>query len=288
MPDGLEFVAADGSVTNLRELPGVRALGDTGLDLPPVALVEDDVPQQPGSQLRAVNLRPREATIPFYLSQADELSLRTLLRTLARRFNPAAGDGKLRVTSVDGTVRELTCRYTEGLEGSRVRGAAGAVWRRGALVFRAFDPLFYDTTPQSQTYTTGVQKTFLSSQFLPLALTSDVILGSQTVSNSGDVEAWPVWTVRGPATSVKLTNVRTGQVIDLPITLTAAQTVVIDTRPFRKTVTRDDGTNLYGQLSTASVLWSLPTGDSTVMTELPGAAAGSFITLTYQRRWLTA
>lgn len=284
MPERLQYVDADGDVLELSDLPGVRALGDSGLEMPPTAMVEDLVPGQPGAQLRDVRIGVRDAVLPFYLN--DTTDLRGLLRSLAQRMNPQRGDGRLRHTAVDGTSRDLICRYSGGLEGSRVSGQAGPNWRRGALMFRAHDPFWYDTDPATTTYTTGTASTFLGT-FLPIHLASDTVLGEQTVTNDGDVETWPVWTIAGPATAITLTNVTTGAVIDLPITLTVGQSVTVDTRPFRKTVRRDDGTNLYGQLAAGSALWSLPEGASTVNVEVSGSTADSFVTLVYYRRYLS-
>jgi hypothetical protein len=285
MPELLSFISPDGTVTDLKSLPGVRALGDRGLDMPPFTMVEDSVPRQAGVRLREVNTGARDVTVLFFLEQGSEDALRTFLRGLARRFDPIRGDGRLRHVAGDGTTRDLVCRYIEGLAGSRVRGEAGPNYRRGALVFRAADPYWYDTAQQSQTYTTGTVQAFLSTTFLPLAIGSDRVFGTQTVTNDGDVEAWPVWTVHGPATSVVLHNTTTGQVIDLPVALTADQSVVIDTRPFRKTARRNDGANLYGSLTTDSSLWPLPLGGSTVTIEMPGASGDSYVTLNYSRRW---
>jgi hypothetical protein len=287
MPEGLVFISPDGLTTDLKALPGVRALGDRGLEMPAFRFIEDDIPSQDGARLREVKTLPRDVTLPFYLEQDDEAALRMFLRTLARRFTPTRGDGRLRHTTLDGATRELVCRYAEGLQGSRVTGDAGVLWRRGALVFRAHDPFWYDAQPTSITYTTSAPQPFLGDPFLPLKLTSDTVIGEQTVSNDGDVLAWPVWTIHGPASSVRLTNVTTGQVIDLPIALTATQSVVIDTRPFRKTVRRDDGTNLYGSLTDSSALWALPEGASNVRAELPGATSATYVTLVYARRWLS-
>lgn len=284
MPERLQYVDAAGAVLELSDLPGVRALGDSGLEMPPVAMIEDTVPGQPGAQLRDVRIGVRETVLPFYLT--DDTDLRGLLRTLAQRMNPQSGDGTLRHIAEDGTSRDLTCRYTGGLEGDRVRGKAGPTWRRGALMFRAHDPFWYDTDPATTTYTTGTASTFLGT-FLPIHLASDTVLGEQTVTNDGDVETWPVWTIAGPATSITLSNVTTGEAITLPITLTAGQSVTIDTRPFRKTVRRDDGTNLYGNLAAGSALWSLPQGASTVNVQVAGSTASTFVTLVYYRRYLS-
>lgn len=286
MPEALVFVAPDGAVTDLKALPGVRVLGDQGFDMPPFTFVEDDLPGGDGARLRSVRTMARDVTLPFFLEDADETALRGLLRVLVRRMNPRAGDGRLRHTASDGSVRELTCRYVEGLGGNRVRGQGGATWRRGALVFRAHDPFWHDQAATSLQFTAGTAQPFYADQpFFGLRLASDVVLGTQTVTNDGDVEAWPVWTVKGPSTSpLTLENVTTGQRLDLPVSLSAAQSVVIDTRPLRKTVRRDDGANLFGSL--VGSLWSLPTGPSKVAIALPGATSESYVTLDYVRRWL--
>lgn len=287
MPERLQYVDSAGAVLELSELPGVRALGDSGLEMPPMSMVEDVIPGQAGAQLREVRVAARDAVLPFYMEQGSETALRDLLRSLARRLNPQRGDGRLRHIATDGTTRDLTCRYTGGLEGDRVRGEAGPTVRKGALMFRAHDPFWYDADPMTSTFTTGAVRNYLGNPFLPIKLTSDTVLGEQTISNDGDVETWPVWTVKGPASSIVLTNVTTGQEINLPIALTAAQSVIIDTRPFKKTVRRDDGTNLYGSLTAASSLWSLGEGPTTIRTEVAGSTVDTFVTLVYSRRFLT-
>lgn len=287
MAERLQYVDSTGTVLDLSDLPGVRALGDSGLEMPPMTFQEDVVPGQAGAQLRDVRIAARDAVLPFYMEQNGDAALRDLLRSLARRLNPQRGDGKLRHIATDGTTRDLTCRYTGGLEGDRVVGSAGATFRKGALLFRAHDPFWYDASPITSTFRTAAARNFLGDPFLPIKLTSDTVLGEQTVDNTGDVETWPVWTINGPATSIVLTNVTTGQRISLPITLSATQSVIVDTRPFKKTVRRNDGTNLYGSLTNDSALWSLGEGATTIRTEVAGSTTDTFVTLVYSRRYLT-
>lgn len=281
----ITWVDSDGTATVLSDAAATRVSYElAGRFMPPVSFIEDDVPGMDGARLREVRVRPRDVTIPVAVVGADQTEVRTTLRSLMRMFNPKRGDGKLRVTGPDGTVRDLTCRYSQGLEvEERFEKFVG--WQRAVVVLRAVDPYWYDTSSTSATYTLGASTTFFP--FFPLVLNSDTVLGTQTIDNTGDVEAFPVWTVHGPCSSIKLTNTTTDEVIDLPVTLTATQTVTVDTRPFRKTVVRDDGTNLYGSLTTASALWDLPTGLSTITVSLPGATADSYVTLTYSRRWLS-
>lgn len=281
----ISWIAPDGAVTVLSDQGTARASYEfSGRFMPPVAFIEDDVPQHDGARLREVRVRPREVVIPVAVVGADQSEVRTTLRDLLRAFNPKRGNGKLRVVGPDGTTRDLTCRYSQGLEvEERFEKFVG--WQRAVVVLRAVDPYWYDTSATSATYTTGASTTFFP--MFPMVLNSDTVFGTQSIDNTGDVEAFPIWTVHGPCSSITLTNTSTGEAISLPIALTSAQVVTIDTRPFRKTVTRDDGTNLYGSLSTASVLWSLPTGPSTIEVELPDATTDSYVTLTYSRRWLS-
>lgn len=288
--DTLAYVDPDGAVTPLTGQPDLDvhwALGVTGRFMPPISRVEDTVYAQAGARLRSVRVDAREVNLPLTVIGVDELAVRSKLRALIRTLNPQRGDGRLRVTAADGTVRELTCRYSEGMEGQESRSDSGAVFQRAVLTLRAADPYWYDVAQQSQTYTAGQAGLFFASPFFGLRLSSESVLGSQVVINDGDVETWPVWTVHGPCTSITLSNDTTGETIMLPVTLTAAQTVTIDTRPFKKTVRRDDGTNLYGSLSAMSSLWSLPLGGSTVTISLPGATVDSYVTLNYARRWLS-
>ena len=192
-PDGVETILNGGAL-------------DVGWDMqgsymPPVEFIEDAAPSQDASRLRQVRVRPRELAIPIDVMVANLEALRVLMRALVKTFSPMRGDGRLRVLSADGKSRELTCRYRQGLEmQEEFRAALGQ--QRTVVVFRAVDPFWYDTTPTTVTLTAGSGGTFLGSTFLPIKLGSDVVLGQQSIINDGDVEAWPVWTIAGPVSSV--------------------------------------------------------------------------------------
>jgi hypothetical protein len=280
------FIAADGTAHPLMADDLEVEFGLEGRFMPPVESVIEQVPGQPGGRRRQTTFGVREVVVPLEVLSASQAALRVRLRELVRAFDPTRGDALLRTTAPDGAVRQIGCRYASGMELVEDRDLIGNV-QRAAVVFTATDPFWYDTDPLTSTFTTGAAPNFLGSPFLPIRLSSDRILGEQTVRNDGDVETWPVWTVHGPATSILLRNVTTGQVIDLPIALTATQSVVIDTRPFRKTVRRDDGTNLYGSLTATSALWALGQGATVIRTEVPGSTTDTFVSLVFARRWLS-
>lgn len=284
MIDSLTWIDSAGISTELSDQETLDLQWNiTGRFMPPVDLVEDDVPEQDGSRPRLVRVRPRDVALGLTVTGEDPEQLRTLLRQLVRTFNPRRGAGMLRATRPDGSARELTCTYKGGLE--LQEGFENIVgWQRAVLVLRAHDPYWYDQTPTSVTYSVTAPQPF----FPDLALNSDTILGTQIVPNDGDVDAWPIWTVHGPASRFTATNQTTGKLLDVVTALTSEQTLIVDTRPFRKTVRRDDGTNLYAAASQpGSSLWPLEEGDNQILIELPGAGPESYVTLTYARRHLT-
>ncbi|HLH22439.1 MAG TPA: hypothetical protein VK066_07935 [Chloroflexota bacterium] len=286
----VSWVAPDGVETVLSGQPQFELLwGRQGAFMPPIAFAEEPVPLQPGARLRQVQVGVREVDLPLLLRGADATALRALYRTLLHTFDPQRGDGKLRVQGPDGGVRELTCRYHSGLEGAEVldKDAGGTSWRKVVLVLRAWDPYWYATAPTRVDFAVGSAATPFFP-FFPLRLSASTVLGDAAVSNPGDVEAWPIWTITGPGSNLVLTNVTTGAALTLVTTLGASDVVTIDTRPGQKTVSGADGSNLFGTLNAASHFWALPRGSSSVRVELSGATGGSLVTLVYYPRYLGA
>ncbi|SCD43660.1 Phage tail protein [Streptomyces sp. Termitarium-T10T-6] len=114
------------------------------------------------------------------------------------------------------------------------------------------------------------------------------VLGSVTVDNDGDDDAYPVWTIKGPATTVTLTNVTTGQTLALTRTITGADTIVIDTRERQQTALLNGVTNLWPDLSDDSSLWPLETGVNDLSLTVAGSTTDTSVRMTYQPRYLAA
>lgn len=287
--DTLAWVDAAGVAFPLTGQPDLDvhwALGVTGRFMPPVSVVEDEVYEQPGTRLRTVRVGARDVTLPITVIGDGEAAVRQRIRSLLRAFNPVRGDGILRCTSVDGTMRELRCRYVQGMEGKEGRDEFGRDFQRLVLVLHASEPFWTDTTATEATYTVGDTTPMLSAQFFPGPnLTSDTVLGQQTITNDGDLDAFPVYTIGGPATSVTITNDTTGERVVFGAALAAGDVLTIDTRPFRKTVTVN-GANRYADLSLDSVLFALPPGSTSVRLDLPGSTDATYATVSYRRTWL--
>lgn len=254
---------------------------------PPVEREEETVPGQPGSRLRTVRHDARDFSLALWIEGASENDLRTQMRDITYLMDGVRGDGRIRVTSPLGDQREIVCRVTGGLEMSEVLGdTSGPTAQRAVVTLRAVDPYWQDTTdtaagPWAQG---GTAAGFFP--FFPLRLTSSEVLATATVDNLGDVEAWPVWTVVGPGSTITLKNQTTGKTLALDTTLGAGESVVIDTRPGYKTVTKNDGTNLYPNLSSTSSLWSLIKGPNAVQIEIGGATSATSVSMLYRHKYL--
>src|SRR5690606_15899574 len=110
----------------------------------------------------------------------------------------------------------------------------GPSWFRAVVSWRAPDPYWYELNASTERVVSAAGVPFFP--LLPLNLSPSNVIGDQTVQNDGDVEAWPVWTVRGPYAEVRVANLTTGRTLYLTAPASAGEVLVIDTRPRRKTV----------------------------------------------------
>ncbi|WP_035430856.1 phage distal tail protein [Bacillus sp. UNC322MFChir4.1] len=255
------------------------SIGPSGRYMPPIEHIEDEVPFQAGSILREIKVKAREMDFPVEINGKTQMDIRNKLRELLRIFNPLKGDGKIKSISPDGSQREIVCRYKGGLEIKE----SGRIWERFVLVLKAFDPFWYDTTTNVQTFSPGQPATFFP--FLPLRLTSSSVFADVTINNLGDVETWPEWIVKGPGENIVLRNMTTGEITHLETSLEVGESLIINTMPYVKTVIKNDGTNLYSTLTDDSSLWALQDGQNSIRIEMSNTTNGSSVQLSYRNRY---
>ena len=278
----IEWLAVDGSVTQLDdEVNYFVTRGRRGQWMPPFGLVESSVPDEAGSRLDNVLTKPRDIDMPFAIIDVNYEAVISRVRTLSKKFMPTGGQGKLRVTRADLTKREIVAVYVGGLDMAQITTNL----LKTVLTFHAADPFWMATSPVVDTYVSGTPATFFP--FFPLILSSGDVFTDITVNNAGDVEAWPMWTVNGPGVNPSFENKTTGKKLELNITLVAGDYVVFDTRPGYKTVTRKDGSNLFGSLSSTSSLWPLAVGNNSIRIEFSSVTGASSVVLSYYPRYLS-
>lgn len=260
--------------------------GAKGLDMPAYAFSQDESPGIDGYEIRQVRAQGKEIALPVAFwaddSRAAYLARR---RGLIRSLNPKRGLGTLTVVQYDGSARTIGASYAAGLEGDESLDTAGTRWCMNVLSFACPSPFWLGAEASTQ-WQAAESGTFFP--VLPLTVGTSHVLGSVTVDNDGDDTAFPVWTIEGPATSVTLTNVTTGETLVLTRTIIGGDTIVIDTRERRQTALLNDVTNLWNDISDASTMWALEPGINALTLTVAGSTSATRVRMTYQPRYLAA
>lgn len=255
--------------------------------MPPVSFLADKLPGRSGDVLRHVRHEPRTVTIPINLlatcvtGTSSLADVQTRLGALVHAMDPVRGDGILRITKADGQQRDLTCRYAAGLELPEKFGSTSSLrYQKANLSFIAHDPYWSATSTTVIDFMSAAAENFFP--FFPMHLSTSQIVVSETITNPGTVESWPVWTIYGPGTNIVLVNPATGEWMNFAnnggLEIPAGETVIINTTPNVKTVTRgSDNANLWSYLTADSSLWAIPAGGSQIQLQMAGTTPGESV-----------
>lgn len=256
--------------------PGVAGWGATKY-----TLTTDKRPRG-GVNIRAVYAEEARLTWPLHIFGDTHLQWLQTYRALKRAFTMTVHRnqvGVLRVTRPNGAAREIEIMYESGLEGE----GGNDDWLSSNPVLTLMCPEGYwrDTQPVVVPRSFQAGTSFLA----PFPTVSQAqVLGDSIINNPGDVDAWPEWTITGPADLVTATNQTTGQTWTLTKTIAAGELIKITTQ--RPTVRGPAGENLINGLNWPSAyLWGLVPGDNDVNFGVAGAATGTAIELVFYPRY---
>jgi hypothetical protein len=282
-PDGSTTLSLDATSIN-----GLLALdGRAGIYFPPVVIQDQRIPLQPGSIVRYIDYPPRPVLLPLGIKVADEAAFTNQMRNLAQWFEtPAGSPGTYRRMAADGSTRDLYCYYQDGLMGTddQDTGLRGAGWMRTVLSLYANDPFWYDPTYTLLTFVpSSGAPTFLPA-LIPILLGFSGILSGFSISNTGDYEAWPIWTIHGPGTNPTLTNNTTGKVTTFTKVLGSSDVLVVDTRPLMKSVTLNGAVD-WSFYNPTSSLWPLAKGQNNIAVAVSSTGANSLVQCSYKQRY---
>lgn len=277
----VEFILADGTGSVKLTDYGRLLAGRRG-DLAPLITLDT---RRIGNELLAAIYRQekRPLDLPFFFKATTEAELLTNVRTVLTVLT--AGEGRLRVTRNDATVRELKrCFFRGGLGEKGWTQAAETV-----LSFDALDPFWYETSATENIFTISGSSILPFFPFFltkPLRLLVSQVLNQDTVSNPG-VECWPIWTITGPGDTISLENKTTDRKIVWAGTLTGSDTLEIDTRPLYKTV-RKNGINSWGLIQSSNAdPWPLIAGDNDILVGMNNATVATQAKLSFTKRYVS-
>lgn len=273
---GYDWVDPNGTVRPFSGTGNVHVKMDVkGLGLPAPALSMDKLPFDSGfiDRHAAIPARVIEATI--LIKTASKSDLESYVDELYGWFLTATEQrrtpGYFRVRRLDGTYRQVACYYTGGLEGDLSPAVAGEDWRIVTLELTAPDP-----------WPSQIEDTFRSYAIGPSA--------QFVVINSGQLDAYPRWTIPGPFISMTFANHTIERKWTLNLTLPAGESVTVDTRPARRgqrtgpSVLDSNGIDQSEWLTAESDLWAFAPNDNSIDVALANGGITTTFDLAYLQR----
>lgn len=264
-----------GNIRDLNGATGVTVLrGERGLGMASVELALDKLPFVEGSIARHANTQPAELEIPLKITAATEAALEVVIDGMYKWFatanERARTPGAYRVLRADGTYRERACYVKAFQSGDLAGNRAGTLWQLATLILTAAAPFAVDTEDTILTY---------EAADIPTV----VVIGG------GHVQSYPVWTIQGPATGLTITNNTTGRAWGIDYTLSASDTLVVDTRPdFQRStfqVYNGSGVNKFSHLTSDQDLWWLNHDSNNITITATGTSAATSFELRYRKQY---
>lgn len=277
----------------------VRYRSLIGASGPPYNAVNEEQPFRPGSFLKTVTVDESEVDLTMLIQGTSSRNLWQTLRTLPPLFNPlntnADGSfgGKLLVsTPADGLSRFLSCICLSGFKIDESSLQQKSV--EATLSFYGNYPYWQSSISNTSEGTPFGKK----PKWFPIF---PLILGGGTenyvdvtVTNAGDIPAFPTIVINGPAGGIQITN----QTLNASVpgsgnfSLTAngglvlnnsTQNVTIDM--FNRTVVRNNGDSEIDKLLYTANFWALAPGDNIIRFRVngpPSATSNTRISITWR------
>lgn len=231
----------------------------------------------------------RQIVVGLYVEAATQAGLLDVIDRLAVALsNDRAGlpaPGTLIFSRPDGTARQVEVICTSGADQPDEGASDGfRYWTTYGLTFQPLSPYFEDVNPIIATWQLTAAGTGVPPM-PPVLLSAATVLGVTSISNPGDADAWPVWTITGPGTPT-LQNTSTGLSFGLSAALGSGEAVTVDTRPGKVSATDGLGADRWGDLVAASPrdLWQLVPGTNGLDLSISGATPASGISLSFRPR----
>jgi Phage tail protein len=208
--EGWEWTDADGMTWDFLDGGLLPTWGPRGLHGGPIRVARQVVSGRPGAQLLAVDHDVRDITIPVELECPDgEADFRDFVNQWAFRMSPARGLGKLRFRRTGGMVREASAICVGGFDFTESEESRTPGVQVTNLEFELYDLWEGPSTSKSWpvgSVTPGIWFDGATKGILPINLNPSTVIGESTVNVAGHLPAYPFWIIRGPGTSVTLTN----------------------------------------------------------------------------------
>lgn len=233
----------------------------------PTTEVRIDQSAGDGGVWRSTRRGVRELDLPIVVFGANRDDVEAKLRRLAAALSDRFGAPQLAATYTDGAQYTIDVHYTGGAE--TVFGAdAGETYCRWVITVQAPDPFWVSSEAVNFSLSANSTVRGLLPQLDQLKVSPSSVIGSFTVENPGDVEAYPVWTLTGKSESLSVSLSGVG--------FTYSESIASGIRVFNTraaTVVDGSGVNKYANLGAAPKLFAIPPGSATISVVVSGSDA---------------
>lgn len=262
----------------------------------PIELVTDPYPRG-GEVVRFIRAGARRIQWPLYVGGDSHADFVRNYRTIMKGFTKTTyrrAPGILEIKRPDGTARRIQGFYEQGFEGE---AGENWLWAKPTIQLFCPDGYFYDPvavpfTRDAAVVSPGQDNGSYYDPFLIIGKSgtfdnSDTVT---TITNPGDVDAWPIWTLKGPLNGFTATNTTTGMRFGFDYDIPAGVTVTISTNP--PSVRDSNGLNLSRFIDWFNVagtaLWAFVPGPNNVIFALDAPQEGASVSMTFLPRYETA
>lgn len=217
----------------------VETPGDAGG--PPISRLLDSGPFQDGATDRGYKMGVRTFVLSLLFHASTQSALDGHRDTLRKIFRPRTNTPvALKVTRDDGDVRQLDCYATGEIAIAMPRAQRAAKLHRAVIQLQAADPLWYDPTPGTVTWTASGGSINLT----------------QTVAYNGDYKSYPTITIHGPGSGITVTqmSVPGSPSITLSGSLNASQSRIISLAYGERSVVDNLDANKINEVTSATLL----------------------------------
>lgn len=251
----------------------------SGFGVPPVAhrFIEG---AGPGGIRRNTRTQMRPFDVGLIFLGDSRTHLDTLVRDFAKKVRKIDPAPKFVARYASGEIYELPFLYQSGLEINYKSEVYADRIFKPVMSLIAPDPYWVAQQATQYVLSTGATRSFLPKMGY-MRISQSQVIGTMSINNPGDVEAYPTWEIVGPVTSGTSFTLG-GITFSYNAAITTGHSVVIDTDA--GTAVYDGVTNVYSNLSAAPKLFPIPAGDSTLVVNAPGADSNTRINLSFKNR----
>jgi len=269
MAEKIYWMDNDGGTIDLTD--GVKYDILDGIDgrwMPPFEMVSDEVYAVPGDYVRLRKTKTREITLPIIVYGTSASDFLTNIRMLTDAFDPSKGDGVIRVDTNDSPSKTflLTCHFSSGMSFPETYDTGNCTFRKFVATLQSHD-VFWWNAVENETLWAGD----LASHFY------------HTVTNSGDVDTYPIWDINGSATTVTavlVANYTTGKWFNFTNMgghlIIVYDHMIVDTRPGKRSATINHTTNVFDHMDSYSTLFPLVPGVNKIFIETTGGTLDTY------------